>query len=143
MTKHSPPSRTVRSRIVYFFWNNFPRFILLVMIALIVILIGSIKKESALIAANKAAAVAQEKPPVNVVTLTLAPTTITDRINLPGSIKPWTRLQLMSKLGGAITNVLVQEGDRVQKGDILAHIESKDYEIALSRAEAAYRLAKS
>ena len=113
------------------------------MIALIVVLVGAIKKESALIAANKAAAVQQEKPPTNAITLTLSPTTIKDRINLPGSIKPWTRLQLMSKLGGTITDVLVQEGDRVQKGDVLAHIESKDYEIALTRAEAAYKLAKS
>ena len=143
MDKISLRPTTVRARIVYFFWNNFPRFILLTMIVLIIFLFGSIKKESALIAANKAAAIAQEKPPVNVVILTLAPTTITDRINLPGSIEPWTRLQLMSKLSGTITEVLVQEGDKVQKGDVLAHIESKDYEIALSRAEAAYKLAKS
>ena len=143
MNKQSHHPKTVRARIVYFLWNNFPRFILLAMIALIVVLVGAIKKESALIAANKAAAVQQEKPPTNAVTLTLSPTTIKDRINLPGSIKPWTRLQLMSKLSGTITDVLVQDGDRVQKGDVLAHIESKDYEIALTRAEAAYKLAKS
>ena len=143
MNKQSHHPKTVRARIVYFLWNNFPRFILLAMIALSVVLVGAIKKESALIAANKAAAVQQEKPPTNAVTLTLSPTTIKDRINLPGSIKPWTRLQLMSKLGGTITDVLVQDGDRVQKGDVLAHIESKDYEIALTRAEAAYKLAKS
>jgi len=143
MDKQSHHPKTVRARIVFFLWNNFPRFILLAMIALIVVLVGAIKKESALIAANKAAAVQQEKPPTNAITLTLSPTTIKDRINLPGSIKPWTRLQLMSKLGGTITDVLVQEGDRVQKGDVLAHIESKDYEIALTRAEAAYKLAKS
>ncbi len=143
MVTKPPRPRSVRARIVYFLWNNFPRLILFTMIALIVILIGSIKKESALIAANKASALLQEKPPINAVTLTLSPTTIRDRINLPGSIEPWTRLLLMSKLGGTITDVLVQAGDRVQKGDVLAHIESKDYEIALSRAEAAYKLAKS
>jgi len=143
MDKRSLRPKTVRARIVYFFWNNFPRFILLAMIALIVVFIGSIKKESAIIAANKAAAVQQEKPPINAVTLALSPTTIKDRINLPGSIEPWTRLQLMSKLGGTITDVLVQEGDRVKKGDVLAHIESRDYEIAPTRAQAAYKLAKS
>ena len=143
MDKQPPRPTTTRAGIVYFFWNNFPRFILLAMIVLIIFLFGSIKKESALIAANKAATVAQEKPPVNVVTMALAPTTITDRINLPGSIEPWTRLQLMSKLGGTITEVLAHEGDKVQKGDILARIESKDYRIALNRAEAAYKLAKS
>lgn len=143
MDKRPPRPTTTRAKIVYFFWNNLPRFVLLAMIVLIVILIGSIKKESALIAANKAATVAQEKPAINAITLTLSPATITDRINLPGSIKPWTRLQLMSKLGGTITEVLVREGDRVKKGDIIAHIESKDYEIRLDRAEAAYKLAKA
>jgi len=143
MDKHTLQKKTTRARIVYFLWNNIPRFILLAMIIAIVILVGAIKKESAIIAAEKNAAVLQEKPPTNGVILTLAPVTITDRINLPGSIEPWTRLQLMSKLGGTITDVLVQEGDRVKKGDILAHIESKDYEIALARTEAAYNLAKS
>jgi len=143
MDKHTLQKKTTRARVVYFLWNNIPRFILLAMIIAIVILVGAIKKESAIIAAEKNAAVLQEKPPTNGVILTLAPVTITDRINLPGSIEPWTRLQLMSKLGGTITDVLVQEGDRVKKGDILAHIESKDYEIALARTEAAYNLAKS
>jgi len=143
MNNNFPRPQTIRARIVYFIWNNFPRFFLLAMIALIVVLIGSIKKENAFIAANKASTVLQEKPPVNVVTLILAPTTLKDRINLPGSIKPWTRLRLMSKLRGTITDVLVQEGDKVKKGDVLAHIEKKDYEIALSRAEAAYKLTKS
>lgn len=143
MEKRPPRPTTTRARIVYFFWDNLPRFVLLAMIVLIIFLIGSIKKESALIAANKAATVVQEKPAVNAITLTLSPATITDRINLPGSIEPWTRLQLMSKLSGTITEVLVREGDRVKKGDIIAHIESKDYEIRLDRAEAAYKLAKS
>ncbi len=143
MDKQPPRPSTTRAGIVYFLWNNLPRFVLLAMIALIILLIGTIKKESALIATNKAAEIVQEKPAVNAITLTLSPTTITDRINLPGSIEPWTRLQLMSKLGGTITEVLVREGDRVKKGDIIAHIESKDYEIRLDRAEAAYKLAKS
>jgi len=75
--------QTTRARIVYFCWNNFPRLILLAMIVLIIFLFVSIKKEKNLIAADKAATIAQEKPPVNVVVLPLELTTITDRINLP------------------------------------------------------------
>ena len=91
MSKPTPPD-TTRGKIVYFIWNNLPRLVLLAMIVLIFILLGAIRDKSALIAANKAAEVSQEKPPVNAVTLTLAPTTITDRINLPGYVEPWTRL---------------------------------------------------
>ncbi|MGB3209152.1 MAG: efflux RND transporter periplasmic adaptor subunit [Desulforhopalus sp.] len=134
---------TKRGKIVYFIWNNLPRFVLLGMIVLIFILLGAIKEQNSLIAAGKAAESSQEKPPVNAVTLTLAPATITDRINLPGAVEPWTKLKLMAKLNGTITEVLVDEGDRVKKGDILARIEDEDFRIALERAEAAYNLAKA
>lgn len=113
------------------------------MIVLILILFGAIRDKSKLIAANKAAEVSQEKPPVNAVTFTLSPTTITDRINLPGYIEPWTRLKLMAKLNGSITEVLVNEGDQVEKGDILARIEDDDFRIAVERAEATYNLTKA
>jgi len=142
MPKPTPP-KTPRGKIVYFIWNNLPRLVFLSMIVLIVILLGTIREKSALIAANKAAEVSTEKPPVNAITLTLSPTTITDRINLPGYIEPWTRLKLMARLNGTITEVLANEGDRVKKGDILALIEDDDFRIAVDRAEAAYNLAKA
>ncbi|MFW2369115.1 MAG: efflux RND transporter periplasmic adaptor subunit [Desulforhopalus sp.] len=141
MSNITPPD-TTRGKVVFFIWNNMPRFVLLGMIALIIFLfVGPIKKQKAFIAESKASAVSQEKPPINAITFTLSPTTITDRINLPGSVEPWTRLKLMSKLNGTINEIMVKEGDRVKKGDILARIEDDDYRIALDRAEAGYKLA--
>jgi membrane fusion protein (multidrug efflux system) len=142
MSKPIAPN-TPRGKIVFFIWNNLPRFVLLALIVLIIILFGAIKDKSKLIAANKAAEISQEKPPVNVVTVALSPTTITDRINLPGYIEPWTRLKLMAKIKGSITEVLVNDGDRVKKGDILARIEADDFRIAVERAEATYNLTKA
>ncbi len=138
-----PQPTTTREKTVFFIWNNLPRFILLVMVVLICILFLAIKEQSKSIAADKAAEVRQEKPKVNVITFTLSPTTITDRINLPGTIEPWTRLRLMSKLRGTVTEVLVKEGDHVTEGDVLARIEDTDYRIGLSRSEAAYNLAQA
>lgn len=142
----SPPfssPKTLRAKIVYFIWNNMPRFALLAMMTLIVLLFFAIKKEGESIAANKAAAISTEKPPVNAVTLSLAPRVIHDRINLPGSIEPWTDLQLLAKIKGTVTEMLVTEGDRVQQGEIIARIEEADYRIALERARAAYNQAKA
>lgn len=139
-----PHPDTTRGKVVFFIWNNMPRFVLLGMIGLIIFLfVGPIKKQKAFIAESKASAVSQEKPPVNAITFTLSPTTITDRINLPGSVEPWTRLKLMSKLNGTINELMVKEGDRVKKGDILARIEEDDYRIALDRAQSAYKLAQA
>lgn len=141
-TKPQPP-KTARGKFVYFLWSNTPRFVLLLLIALIGVLFWAVQKESELIAANKASAVQQEKPPVNTVTLELSPGPISDRINLPGNIEPWTELGLLAKIGGTIEELFVSEGDYVKKGDVLARIEEADYKIALDRAQAAYSLAKA
>ncbi len=140
-TRRTP--QTPRAKFVYFIWNNMPRLVLLMMIVLIIFLGFAIIKEKDLIAANKAAAIRVEKPPVNTVTLHLSPTIIRDRINLPGSIEPWTDLQLLAKISGSINEVMVEEGDRVKKGDILAKIEEDDYRIALQRAQATYNQSKA
>lgn len=143
MTSQPHPPQKTRGKIVYFIWNNMPRFVLLLLIALICVLFWAVQKESELIAANKASAEQQEKPPVNTVTLQLSPGTISDRINLPGNIEPWTDLGLLAKIRGTIEEVFVTEGDTVQQGDVLARIEDADYRIALDRAQAAYNLAKA
>ncbi|MBU1565716.1 MAG: efflux RND transporter periplasmic adaptor subunit [Proteobacteria bacterium] len=140
--EHATP-RTVRAKVVYFVWNNVPRFLLLALIALVFILAGAIKNKSELIAAVKADGLKQERPPINAVTLTLQPGTIHDRINLPGNIEPWTTLSLLSKLNGTIAEILVREGQKVKKGDVLARIDNEDYRIAVDRAKSAYELAKA
>lgn len=143
MNSRNSAPQTTRAKIVFFVWNNLPRFLLLAMIALVIILAGAIKKESASIAADKESGLKQERPPVNAVTLALQPAAIHDRINLPGSIEAWTTLSLLSKLNGTIEEVMVREGQKVTKGDVLARIEAEDYRIAVERAGAAYTLAKA
>ncbi|MFH0784691.1 MAG: hypothetical protein V2B20_22425, partial [Pseudomonadota bacterium] len=61
--------QTTRAKIVYFIWNNLPRFLLLALIALVFIFAGAIKNKSSLIAAVKADGLKQERPPINAVTL--------------------------------------------------------------------------
>jgi membrane fusion protein (multidrug efflux system) len=143
MNNQLPSPQSSRAKVVFLIWNNLPRILLLFMIILIIVFRVMINKQSAQIADEKAAAISQEKPPVNVVTLTLSPASIHDRINLPGSIEPWTHLKLLAKIRGTVTEVLVTEGDTVKQGDPIAMIENDDYRINLDRAQAAYNLAKA
>lgn len=140
--KNSKPTST-RAKTVHMLMRNMPRVIVLVLIALIVLLFASMDAEKKRLAEKKAAAQAPERPPVNVVVHPLVPTIIRDRINLPGIIEPWLHLNLLSKLNGTITEVLVSEGDYVEKGSILAHFEEDDYRIALETAKSGYKLAQS
>ncbi len=137
-----PPPHDGRSRIVYFIWNNLPRFVLLAMILCIIFLMIDISEKKRQIASETARQQQTKKPPASVITLELLPQTIRDKINLPGVIEPWTRLRLMSKIGGTVNEVLVSEGDVVDNGDLIARIDDQDYKIAFERAEAAYNLAK-
>lgn len=143
MTSEYQKPVTLRGKFVFFFWNNLPRFILLVMITLIIVLFMTVSDKKSEIQAEQAAAIKNERPPVNTVVMEVTPRAISNKINLPGSIEPWTRLELISKIAGSIEEVLVQEGDSVKEGDIIAKIESDDYRIALDRATAAYKLAKA
>ena len=141
-TEYQKPE-TARGKIVFFFWYNLPRFILLLMIVSIISLFMVVSDKKSTIQAEQEAALKKERPPVNTVVLEVTPRPITNKINLPGSIEPWTRLELVSKIAGAVEKVMVEEGDTVKQGDVIAQIESDDYRIALARAQAAYNLAKA
>ena len=82
------------------------------MVGTIVGLSGTIKAEKERITAEKMEAVATERPPVNVVLLDVNPTTLEDRINLPGVIEPWEKLSILSKIHGTVIKVEVSEGDK-------------------------------
>ncbi len=134
--------QTARGRILYLIWKNLPRFALLFLILVIITLWFVISGEKTRMAKEKAASQAQNRKAVNTVLLELQPRTIQDALNLPGIIEPWIRLELMAKINGSISEVLVQEGSIVKQGDILARIEPDDYRIALDSAKAMYKLAK-
>jgi len=140
---NSRDPKTTRAKILFVLWRYMPRLALLGVILVIISLMGTINSEKARLEKEKAESQAQERKPVNTVLLVTQPTTVTDAINLPGMIEPWTRLELMAKVRGSIDEVLVQEGDFVEQGQVLARIESDDYRIALESALAAYKLAKA
>jgi len=135
--------KTIRAKIVFFIWFNIPRFVLLAMIILIVMLFMEVSDKRSTIMAEQQAAIKQERPPVNTVVMEVQPGPISNRLNLPGSIEAWKTLNLTAKIAGTVDEIVAREGDTVSKGDVLLKFESDDYRIALERAQAAYRLAKA
>jgi membrane fusion protein (multidrug efflux system) len=109
----------------------------------IVGLSGTIKAEKERVAAEKMEAGSKERLPVNVVLLDVVPTTIEDRINLPGVIEPWEQLTVLSKIHGTVIKVEVSEGETVSKGQVIARIDPDDFRIAVDSARASFELASA
>ncbi|MEE8526193.1 MAG: efflux RND transporter periplasmic adaptor subunit [Thermoanaerobaculia bacterium] len=82
-----------------------------------------------------------EAAPVPVVTPTAAIETITVRIWATGSVQAIRRVEPGTKILGRIDRVLVREGDRVERGQLLARLESRDLQAAVAQAEAAVAMA--
>nr|WP_321465715.1 efflux RND transporter periplasmic adaptor subunit [uncultured Desulfobulbus sp.] len=135
-----PPASGARA---YLLWKHLPSLVLIGLLASIAGLSLVVKERKAGLEAAKKSAHVSAKKLVNAVLLDLQPRPMADVINLPGTIEPWTRLELMAKVSGAIAEIKVREGDRVSAGQVLARIEPDEYRIALDAARAAYSLAQS
>jgi macrolide-specific efflux system membrane fusion protein len=53
-----------------------------------------------------------------------------------GQVQPLLQTQIKSKVGGQVVEVLVQEGEKVKKGQTLLRIEATDYQRDVARTEA-------
>ncbi|CAM4193571.1 efflux RND transporter periplasmic adaptor subunit [Vibrio neonatus] len=61
-----------------------------------------------------------------------------DRIYFPAVAQAALRSHLSFQVSGEISELVVNEGDRVQKGDLLAQLDPRDFKIAVDNARASY-----
>ncbi len=101
-------------------------FILAVLI-LIGVLTGIIKTETALM-------VETEK---------VERRTITETVSASGKIQPEVEVKISPDVSGEIVALLVKEGDRVEKGDLLIKIKPDIYKSILERSKASLNTAKA
>ncbi len=119
-----------------------PALFLILLIIIIVVMSLRIKSESERIKAEKLATLHKERPPVNVVVLDMMPMPIRDRLDLPAQVEPWVELKLFAEVTGKAIRVAASEGDYVKKGDLIALLDSRDYENELASVRAEYELAQ-
>jgi len=67
---------------------------------------------------------------------------VTDQVRTVGNIRAEQRVIINSEVAGQITKVEVREGDIVKSGDILARIDSREYELEVEELEAELSAAK-
>jgi len=78
--------------------------------------------------------------PVKVVEIAKA--TKTRTLEFSGSVKSRTEMNLGFRVAGKVTERLVDIGDRVKPGDVLARIDPTDYRLAVASAEASLAAAE-
>jgi len=136
-TKTDTPHRSLWLRV----WGSLPALMVVFLIGVIFLLGNQIKTKGDVIKEAKAAALRTTRALTNVVAMEMAPTHLRERINLPGAVKPWVALEIVAEIQGKIVEKRVREGQRVEKGAVLAEIDARDYRNSYASAQAAYNLA--
>ncbi len=131
-----------KTRILRFLWGIIPWLMVVLILVFLLIMWGRIKEKYASLAEAKKAAMKKEVEPVRVITLTLKPRRLKDKINLPAEVEPYEDLWVKAEVRGQVVKILVEEGSVVEKGQILIQLDDRDYRTRLARIEASYKLTK-
>lgn len=131
-----------KTKILRFIWSSAPWLTVMLILAFIVIMGVQINKEKTRLAEAKKAAIKNEIPAVKVITLTLKPRRLVDKISLPAEVKPYQDLLVKAEVHGQVVKVLIEEGQTVKKGQTLIQLDDRDYRMHLARADAKYRQAQ-
>jgi RND family efflux transporter MFP subunit len=135
----TPPKRWLRK-----FWALLPGLAIFSFLVLVILVLGGrIKSEGEVIKSRNMANLDKENPALNVVVLELVPMPIRDRMNLPGIVEPWKKLQVVAQVQGKIVDKNLEEGQAVSKEDVIAVIDRRDYRIAYTNAKTSYEVALS
>jgi RND family efflux transporter MFP subunit len=66
-----------------------------------------------------------------------------DKVSLVGSLRPIAEVQVMSKIAGRVEKVLVDVGDSVQAGQLMAQVEDREIQQQIQEAEASLSVTRA
>ena len=124
-----------------FIWGVIPWLMVALIVVFIVIMGNRIKEKKAYLEEKKRTAIKKEVPAVRVITLTLTPRRLVDKINLPAQIEPYEEVWVKTEVPGQVVEILVKEGQKVNKGQVLVKLDDRDFRARLARIEANHELA--
>ncbi len=138
----SQPKSDTKIKIFRAIWGNLP-WVLVIVLLVITVSVGLMlyaKKQR--IEEERRNAIKEETPAVKVVTMLIEKRELKDRINLPAMVESFEDLMVKSEVSGQIVDILVKEGEYVEKGQVLVNLDDRDYQLRLDSVEANYDLAQ-
>src|SRR4051794_13743593 len=88
-------------------------------------------------------ALSKREKPIPVTTEKAVRRTIVQTVSATGKIQPETEVKISPEVAGEITELPVQDGMQVRKGDLLVKIKPDSYKALLEQQEAAISAAKA
>ena len=131
-----------KSKVLRLIWGVFPWAVVLCAVVFIFSLYQEIKGERSRLEKAKQEAIKKDTPPFRVITLSVLPRRLEDKIKLPGYIEPTENLIVKTEVSGQVVQVITKEGAHIKQGQVIAQLDDRDYRSRLTRIEANYRLAK-
>jgi membrane fusion protein (multidrug efflux system) len=122
-------------------WGSFPWFVVLLLVAFLVTMGFILLEKKTQLEEARKAAMKEQVPPVRVITLTLEPDVLADKINLPATVESFENLWVNTEVSGQVIRVPVKEGQTIEKGEVLVELDDRDYQLRLERIEANHKLA--
>ena len=126
----------LKKRLLRLLWGLIPWGIFACIVVFIIMMGGKIKEEQTRLAVAKESAMKKDIPSTKVITLTLEPHRMEDKISLPGEVEPFEDLWVKAEVTGQVMKIFVKEGQYVKKGQVLVQIDDRDYRSRLARIEA-------
>ncbi|MFV1957235.1 MAG: efflux RND transporter periplasmic adaptor subunit [bacterium] len=83
-----------------------------------------------------------QKPPIPVTAFILKPVEYIEEMEYTGKLEAASEIVVVAKAGGTIVKDLINEGDRVEKGQPLCRLDDDSYRFAMQQAKAALDLAR-
>lgn len=128
-------------KILKFFWGSFPWFVVLLLIAFLVTMGFIILEKRMQLEEARKAAMKEQVPPVRVSTLTLEPRILADKIDLPAEVESFENLWVKTEVSGQVVRIPVNEGQIIEKRQVLVELDDQDYRLRLERIQANHKLA--
>ncbi len=139
--QNEPNPVAKRPRLLQRLWGYLPTLVVILLVGVILLLFGRIQSKGEVLKIEAAEGLRRERPQPNVIALEMVPSTLRERLSLPGTVKPWMALTVVAEVSGKIVEKRASEGEQAKKGAIIARIDDRDYKNALASAEASYQVA--
>lgn len=114
------------------------KIILCAFCTFVIIVAGCGRKEKE----NQEKAAINNEKVTNVATRKIVPEKISQSVTLPATVEPWEDITLSAEIGGKVEWIGRQEGERVEKGELLVKIDIKALKTAVETARTQYQLAQ-